>query len=408
MSNEQGNMGVLAGVRVIDLTRVLGGPYCTQTLGDHGADIIKVEPPTGDETREWGPPFEKDDAGRILSSAYFKGVNRNKRCVALDLRTKEGRAVLFRFLEHADVLIENFKTGTLEKWGLGYEDVLKPRYPRLIHCRITGFGADGPLGAYPGYDAAVQAATGLFSINGTPDSGPLRLGSPVVDMVTGLHAAIAISMALYEREHSGQGQFVETTLYDTGISLLHPHAANWFMSGRLPQLSGNAHPNISPYDLYVSKTRPVFLAVGNDGQFRRLIEILGCPELAADVRFKSNGARVENRDALTRVLAARIAEWDGEELCTRLLDAGVPAGPANNVAEVLTDAHTRHRQMVVEKDGYRGTGLPIKFARTPGSVRRAPRHFADDNREVLVEEGYTDSEIEALAKAGAVVVERRS
>lgn len=406
MSNDQGNMGVLAGVRVIDLTRVLGGPYCTQTLGDHGADIIKVEPPTGDETREWGPPFEKDDAGHILSSAYFKGVNRNKRCIALDLRNEKGRAVLFRLLEHADVLIENFKTGTLEKWGLGYEEVLRPRYPRLIHCRITGFGADGPLGGYPGYDAAVQATAGLFSINGTPESGPLRLGSPVVDMVTGLHAVIAISMALYERERSGQGQFVETTLYDTAITLLHPHAANWFMSGKLPQLSGNAHPNICPYDLYASKTRPVFLAVGNDGQFRRLVEILGCPELSADARFKSNGARVENRGAMTQVLAARIAECDGEALCRRLLEAGVPAGPANNVAEVLTDAHTLHRHMVVGKDGYRGTGVPIKFGRTPGSMYRAPRYFAEDNRAVLAQAGYSDADIDALIDAGAVVKER--
>ncbi len=313
---------------------------------------------------------------------------------------------MFRLLEHADVLIENFKTGTLEKWGLGYEEVLRPRYPRLIHCRITGFGADGPLGGYPGYDAAVQATAGLFSINGTPESGPLRLGSPVVDMVTGLHAVIAISMALYERERSGQGQFVETTLYDTAITLLHPHAANWFMSGKLPQLSGNAHPNISPYDLYASKTRPVFLAVGNDGQFRRLVQILGCPELSADARFKSNGARVENRGAMTQVLAARIAECDGEALCRRLLEAGVPAGPANNVAEVLTDAHTLHRHMVVGKDGYRGTGVPIKFGRTPGSMYRAPRYFAEDNRAVLAQAGYSDADIDALIDAGAVVKER--
>ena len=407
MSNSTSFAGALAGIRVIDLSRVLGGPYCTQTLGDHGADVIKVEPPMGDETREWGPPFEKDSSGRIVSSAYFKGVNRNKRCIAVDLRKPTGRDVIFRLLEQADVLIENFKTGTLEKWGIGYAEVLGPRYPRLIHCRISGFGADGPLGGYPGYDAVAQAMAGLISINGAPECGPTRLGSPVVDMVAGLHAVIGITMALVERARSGRGQFIETTLYDTGISLLHPHAANWFMSGKLPALSGNAHPNISPYDLYASKTRPVFLAVGNDGQFGRLVEILGCGELAADPRFKSNGDRVQNREALTQALDARIAQWDGEELCRRLLDAGVPAGPANNVAEVLTDAHTEHREMLVEKDDYRGVGLPIKFGRTPGDARCAPKRFGADNREVLMQVGYSDSEIEALIESGTLVMERR-
>lgn len=408
MSNTTDRAGALAGVRVVDLSRVLGGPYCTQTLGDHGADVIKVEPPMGDETREWGPPFEKDSAGRIASSAYFKGVNRNKRCIAVDLRKPAGRDVVFRLLDHADVLIENFKTGTLEKWGMGYDEVLRPRYPRLIHCRISGFGADGPLGGYPGYDAVAQAMAGLISINGTPACGPTRLGSPVVDMVAGLHAVIGITMALVERARSGRGQFIETTLYDTGISLLHPHAANWFMNGKLPALSGNAHPNISPYDLYASKTRPVFLAVGNDSQFRKLVEILGCAELAADPRFKSNGDRVQNRGTLTQALAAQIARWNGEELCRRLLDSGVPAGPANNVAEVLTDAHTQHREMVVEKDGYRGVGLPIKFGRTPGSARCAPKRFGADNREVLMQAGYSDSDIEALIASGVIVMERRS
>jgi crotonobetainyl-CoA:carnitine CoA-transferase CaiB-like acyl-CoA transferase len=408
MSVTENRNGTLAGVRVIDLSRVLGGPYCTQTLGDHGADVIKVEPPMGDETREWGPPFEKDSAGRIASSAYFKGVNRSKRCIAVDLRKPAGRDIVFRLLEHADVLIENFKTGTLEKWGMGYDEVLGPRYPRLIHCRISGFGADGPLGGYPGYDAVAQAMAGLISINGTPACGPTRLGSPVVDMVAGLHAVIGITMALVERARSGRGQFIETTLYDTGISLLHPHAANWFMNGKLPALSGNAHPNISPYDLYASKTRPVFLAVGNDSQFRRLVEILGYAELATDPRFKSNGDRVQNRKALTQALSAEIAQRDGEVLCRQLLDAGVPAGPANNVAEVLTDAHTQHREMVVEKDGYRGVGLPIKFGRTPGGARSVPKRFGADNCEVLMDVGYSNNEIEALIESGAVVVERRS
>jgi formyl-CoA transferase len=406
MSNSTDSGGALAGVRVVDLSRVLGGPYCTQILGDHGADVIKVEPPMGDETREWGPPFEHDETGRNVSSAYFNGVNRNKRCIALDLRKPEAREIVFRLLETADVLVENFKIGTLEKWGMGYEDVLKQRFPRLIHCRISGFGADGPYGRYPGYDAVAQAMSGLISVNGKPESGPTRIGVAVVDLVAGLHAVIGISMALFERERSGRGQFIESTLYDAGISLLHPHAANWLMSGKLPQLTGNAHPNVAPYDLFATKTRPVFVGVGNDNQFRKLLDVLGCPEVAGDPRFLSNGLRVENRDALTDVLSSRLREWDGEELCRHLIAAGVPAGPANNVEEVMTDPHTRHRQMVVEKEGYRGVGVPVKFARTAASIRRAPPGFGAHGREILAEAGYSDEEIDRLIDAGAVVRER--
>src|SRR6266852_2574609 len=204
--------GALAGIKVIDLSRVLGGPYCTQMLGDHGADVIKVEPPQGDETRSWGPPFQGDAA------SYFIGVNRNKRGIALDLAKPDGRAVLFRLLEPADVLVENFKTGTLERWGMGYDEVLSQKFPRLVHCRVSGFGADGPLGGHPGYDAAVQGMAGLMSLNGEPEGEPLRVGVPVVDLATGLNAALAIMMALQERTRSGKGQFVEATLYDCAVA----------------------------------------------------------------------------------------------------------------------------------------------------------------------------------------------
>lgn len=407
MNDERQLTGALAGIRVVDLSRVLGGPYCTQILGDHGADIIKVEPPMGDETREWGPPFEKDSEGRNVTSAYFNGVNRNKRCIALDLRRPEARQIVFRLLETADVLVENFKIGTLERWGMGYEDVLKQRFPRLIYCRISGFGADGPYGRYPGYDAVAQAMSGLISVNGTPESGPTRIGVALVDLVAGLHAVIGISMALFERERSGRGQFVEATLYDAGISLLHPQAANWLMSGNSPRLTGNAHPNVAPYDLFATKTRPVFVGCGNDGQFRKLVEILGCPELADDTRFKSNGLRIENLQALTKTLSERFAEWDGEQLCRRLIAAGVPAGPSNNVEEVLTDPHTLHREMVVERDGYRGLGVPVKFNRTPASIRRPPPPFGADECEVLELAGYAEPEIGALIDVGAVVRERK-
>lgn len=227
--------GALRGVKVVDLSRVLGGPYCTQILGDHGADVIKIEPPSGDETRGWGPPFREEDG----AASYFLGVNRNKRGMALDLRQEAGREVLLRLLADADVLIENFKTGTLEKWGVG-RDALAARFPRLIHCRVSGFGADGPLGGLPGYDAILQAMGGIMSVNGEAEGGPMRVGLPVVDMVTGLNAAIGVMMALRDRETTGRGQFVEAALFDSALSLLHPHAPNWFMSGRKPSAPATA------------------------------------------------------------------------------------------------------------------------------------------------------------------------
>ena len=393
--------GALAGIKVIDLSRVLGGPYCTQMLGDHGAEVIKVEPPQGDETRSWGPPFQGDAA------SYFIGVNRNKRGIVLDLSKPQGREVLFRLLDGADVLIENFKTGTLEKWGMGYEDVLKSRFPRLIHCRVSGFGADGPLGGYPGYDAVVQGMAGLMSVNGEPDGAPVRVGVPVVDLATGMNATIAILMAVIERARSGKGQFVEATLYDSAIALLHPHFANFFLSGKPPVRTGNAHSNVSPYDQFKTGTKRIFLGIGNDRQFARLCAEIDRPELAADPRFTSNGDRVTNRAALRIELEDALTRVDGLALTTKLLEQGVPAGPVLDVPDVVNHPHTRHRGMVVEKDGYRGTGNPIKLSRTPASVRSLPPEFGAATRDVLAEAGYSAAEIEALITAGIAIAETR-
>jgi len=398
--------GALSGIKVIDLSRVLGGPSCTQALGDHGAEVIKVEPPSGDETREWGPPFESDEDGNHITSSYFIGVNRNKRCMALDLRTDKGCEVLLRLLETADVLVENFKAGSMEKWGLGYEEVLKEKFPRLVHCRITGFGVDGPLGGYPGYDAAVQATTGLFSVNGSPESGPTRMGVPIIDLGTGLNAVIGITMALFERERSGMGQQVDVTLFDTGVGLQFPHAANWFMNGKLPKRTGNAHSNVVPYDLFDTRTQPVFLAIGNNGQFRKALAILGKPELADDPRFATNGKRNENREVLREILGDLLADQDGAELNTRFLDGGVPAGPALNMAEVLEHPHTKHRGMIYEQGSYRGLGAPVKLSRTPATLRQTPQRFGEENRQLLREAGYNDQEIEDLIASGAVPVKR--
>jgi crotonobetainyl-CoA:carnitine CoA-transferase CaiB-like acyl-CoA transferase len=388
--------GALAGLKVIDLSRVLGGPFCTQMLGDHGADVIKVEPPQGDETRGWGPPFLDGAA------SYYIGVNRNKRGIALDLTKPEGCAVLFRLLEDADVLVENFKTGTLERWGLGYDAVLKQRFPRLIHCRISGFGADGPLGGYPGYDAAVQGMSGLMSLNGEAEGEPLRVGIPVVDIATGLNAAIAILMALQERTRSGSGQFVEATLYDCALALLHPYAANWFLSKKPPKRTGNQHPNVAPYDQFRTKTKHIFLAIGNNRQFQRFCAEIGRSALSEDARFRDNKDRTQNRVALRAELEAALADVDGDALTMRLLDRGVPCGVVQELPDALTHPHTLHRGMIYDDGAYRGVGNPIKMSRTPPALRRPPPHFGEASRAVLKEAGYGDAEIERLIQSGVV------
>ncbi|MEE9301866.1 MAG: CaiB/BaiF CoA-transferase family protein [Alphaproteobacteria bacterium] len=394
--------GALTGFKVVDLTRVLAGPFCTQTLADHGAEVVKIEPPTGDETRGWGPPFAEGEA------AYFLGINRNKRGIALDLSRAEGQEVLFRLLEGADCLIENFKAGTLEKWGIGYDAALKARFPRLIHCHITGFGEDGPLGGAPGYDAVAQALSGMISINGHPQGQPVRVGMPMADLGAGLVALYAILMAALERERSGQGQSIEVTLYDSAFSLLHPYNANYLLSGKRPERTGNQHPNIAPYDVYQTKSCAVFIGIGNDRQFARFMAELGKPEIAQDSRFASNADRNLNREALTALLRARLADEDGFALSERLLALGVPCGAVQEIPEVVAHPHTAHREMVVEKDGYRGTGLPAKLKRTPGTVRARPPHFAEHSREVLTELGYSDGEVDALAQAGVVVLPKEA
>jgi crotonobetainyl-CoA:carnitine CoA-transferase CaiB-like acyl-CoA transferase len=385
------NPGALAGKRIVDLTRVVAGPFCTQMLADHGAEVIKVEPPQGDETRKLGPPFVGDTA------AYFTGLNRNKLGLSLDLSSPGGRDALLRLLRDADVLIENFLPGTMEKWALGYDAVLAPRFPRLVYCRISGFGTTGPLGNLPGYDAVLQAMCGLMSVNGDEASGPTRVGVPIIDLATGLSAAFGILLALSERERSGRGQLVDCSLYDTAMSLLHPHAANWFASGVAPKLTGSAHPSISPYEKFAARGGEIFLGVVNDGQFAKLCRCIGREDLLADARFSRNGPRLENRTQLRRELEQALAREDADPLCERLMAAGVPAGPVHSVPQALQHAHTEAREMVVGKDGYRGLGVAVKLGRTPGSVRRAPPRFGADTREVLLAAGLSEEEIRKLA-----------
>lgn len=357
--------GALQGVKVLDLSRILGGPFCGQILGDHGADVLKVEPPQGDDTRTWGPPFKDGVA------SYYFGLNRNKRIQFLDLSAPAGQQRVRELMAEADVVLENFKVGTMEKWGIGYEQ-MREELPHLVWCRVTGFGADGPLGSLPGYDAAIQAMAGIMSINGEAGGDPLRVGLPVVDMVTGLNATIGVLLALHERGRSGQGQLVDASLYDSGLSLLHPHAANWFMGRKVPQRSGNAHPNIYPYDVVSTGGAPIFLAVGNDRQFRLLCGHVGQEALAQDERFATAGQRSVHRAELKALLQQAFAGFDGVKLADELMVIGVPAAPVLDVQQALEHPHTAHREMVVKMGEYRGLGAPVKLGRTPASYRFAP------------------------------------
>lgn len=382
--------GALAGIRVVDLSRVLAGPLCTQMMADHGADVIKVEPPGGDETRGWGPPFLRPG-----TSAYFTGLNRNKRNMVLDLNSVECQAVLARLLGTADVLVENFKAGTLAKWGFD-DDHLRRHFPRLVHARITGFGVDGPKGCAPGYDAILQAYAGLMSVNGEAHGPAVRVGVPIVDMVTGILSFSGILLALHERQRSGRGQLVDSTLLDTAVTLLHPHSATWFANGRIPERTGSAHPTIAPYDTFTTRNGPLFLGVGNDRQFRCLVEVLGRPAIADDPRFATNADRVINRGELSAIIGALLAEHDREDLGARLLERGVPSSPVHDVGETLTDPQVLHRNMVVELDGYRGVGIPIKLTRTPGRIAMPPRDRGADTAEVLRELGYDEAYIPGI------------
>lgn len=384
----------LDGIRVLDLSRVLGGPFAAQVLADHGASVIKIEPPTGDDTRLWGPPFRQE------SAAYFAGINRNKRGMVVDFSTPEGQQLLAELLSNADVLIENFKIGTLEKWGLGD---LQQRFPRLIHCRVSGFGADGPLGALPGYDSVIQAMTGLMSVNGDAGAEALRVGLPVVDMVTGMNAAMGVLLALQARQHSGQGQFVEAALYDSGISLLHPHIPNYLWSGNIPQRTGNAHPNITPYDVYQSGTAPVYIAVGNNRQFAKLCAYLGLPSIPDDERFSSNANRCQHRVELKNILEKAMSSHDGKQLAAELIQQGVPCGPILDVAEVVQHPHTQHRQMLVAiGEQYQGIASPIKLTNTPARYRLPPPQFAEHSAEILREYGFDEVAIARLLEQKVV------
>ena len=401
-------LGALDGIRVIDLTQVLAGPFCTQILADHGATVIKVESLKGDETRRLGP-YRADDERREISG-YYQSINRNKQSIAIDLKSPEGRQVLLGLIDGADAIVENSRCGVMERLGLSCE-LLAERNPKLVYAAIRGFGdprsGESPYATWPAFDIIGQAMGGMMGVTGPDADTPVKVGPGVGDLIPGLYAAIGILMAAYERERSGQGQYVDMTLHDCGMALLHPQAANFFLNGKRPVPLGNPHPNIAPYEKYATRTCEIFIAVGNDGQFRKLCDLIGRPELPGDPRFASNSQRVSNRAALMAELGAAFAPEDGHELTTRMLRAGLPAGPVLPVDEAMAAPHTAARGMVTELGGYRALGTPIKLSRTPGGTRAAPPRFNEHGRTVLQSRGFSAEEIAALEEGGIVPTKRR-
>jgi formyl-CoA transferase len=394
--------GALDGLRVLDLTRILAGPLCAQMLGDMGADVIKVEPPgAGDDTRTWGPPFVNGE------SAYFLGVNRNKRSLTLNMAVKSGQEILARLVKSSDVLVENFKLGTLEKWGITYS-WLEKNAPRVIRCSITGYGSSGPDAALPGYDFILQAESGLMSICGEPDGMPTKYGVAIVDVVTGLYACNAILAALAARERTARGQHVEVCLYDSGIAMLINVASNYLVTGRDARRFGNGHPSIVPYTTYPTTDGLIAVAAGNDGQFARFAETAGHAEWARDPRFAKNADRVTNRETLDGLIAQALKRGQSAAWIEKLRAAGVPCGPINSVAEALTDPHTLARDMVrtvkhPTVGDLKMVGIPFRFSGTPAMIRRAPPILGQHTEEVLGAELGLSAERIAQLRAEKVI-----
>jgi crotonobetainyl-CoA:carnitine CoA-transferase CaiB-like acyl-CoA transferase len=396
--------GPLTGLRVLDLSRILAGPTCTQLLGDLGADVLKIERPgAGDDTRAWGPPFVKDATGaETRESAYYLCANRNKRSLALDLSDRKAIEALRRLAARADVLIENFKVGDLARRGLGWED-LRALNPRLVYCSVTGFGQDGPAAHRAGYDALAQAMGGIMSATGAPDGPPTKVGVGIADVMTGMYATVAILAALRAREITGQGQHIDVALFDTQLAWLINLGAAHFTDGRVPGRLGNAHPQIAPYDTFPTADGWVFLAVGNDAQFARFCAVAGRPELASAPDFATNAARVRARERLTDLLrpltAARSKAWWLAELEA----VGVPCGPVNDIAEAFAEPQAVHRgarvrmaHPVAAGGAVDLIGNPLKLSATPVTYRRAPPTLGQHTAEALREAGFTEDEIAAL------------
>lgn len=392
----------LEGILVIDLSRVLAGPYCTMLLADYGAEVLKIEQPgLGDGTRQWGPPWVKDQ------SAYFLSVNRNKKSLTLKLKTAEGQRILKQLAAEADVVIENFKPGTTGRMGIDYE-TLAADNPGLIYCSITGYGQTGPYRDRPGYDFMIQAQGGIMSLNGPPDGDPYKVGVAIVDITAGLFASSAILAALHERTNSGRGQYIDVALLDTQVAWLANVAHNYFATGQPPGRYGNAHANIVPYEVFPTSDGHLALAIGTDGQYRRFCEIADRPDLWDDERFQSNAGRVENRAELVPLLQDVCRQRPTDTWIELLVGAGVPSGPINDIPAVLADPQVQARQMVQEVDHATAgriqmLGPVARLSRTPAAIRQAPPALGADTEQILARRlGYAAGAIEALKREGII------
>lgn len=397
--------GPLDGLKILDLTRVLAGPFATMLLGDAGAAVIKVEPPRGDETRQWGPPWPGGE------SAYFVGINRNKRSLAVDLSREGGRAIIARLAEQADVLIENYKVGTMERWGLGYEEVLRRRNPGLVYASVTGFGRSGPYAARPGYDTIIEAMGGLMSITGEPEGEPVKVGVAIVDIVTGCLAAWGVSAALVERERTGQGRRVELSLLDSALALLVNQASSFLIGGKAPARHGNGHPTIVPYQTFPTADGALMVAVGTDAQFARFCVVLGLPELAVDPRFRTNRERVRQRETLVPLLAAALLTKTAAEWNERCWAADIPVSPVLDIPAAFADPHVAARGLVTTVAHPTAGALPlvaspVRFNDETPQPRHHPPLLGEHSVAILTEAGYSDGEIAGWLADGTIVQHR--
>jgi crotonobetainyl-CoA:carnitine CoA-transferase CaiB-like acyl-CoA transferase len=402
-------MQPLKDIRVLDLSRILAGPYCTMMLGDLGADVIKVERPgRGDDSRGWGPPFVGAPYGPYAGeSAYFMAANRNKRSITVNLKSPEGLEIVHRLARVSDVLVENFRTGVLDRMGLGYADMWALN-PRLVYCSISGYGRTGPWAERPGYDFVIQAEGGMMGITGPEEGPPYRVGVPIVDITAGMCAATAVLAALHARTHTGEGQLVDVSLLNTQAALLSNVASNYLVGGAKPRRLGNAHPNITPYEAFRARDRWFAMAAANERQWALVCDVIGQPELKDDARFTTNSLRVSHRAELRAVLNDAFAARDAEEWLTRLREAGLPCGPINTVPDVFAHPQAEARNLALEAQHptagqVRLTGFPYLLSGTPAEIRHPPPLLGQHTEQVLKELlAYSDAEVSALREQGAI------